>query len=64
MKRKELRKILIPMLALTMALPTPVLAADGGGAAAGGQTADQAVSQQAEQPVCADFCAAGDAGSL
>ena len=50
MKRKELRKILIPMLALTMALPTPVLAADGGGAAAGGQTADQAVSQQAEQP--------------
>ena len=44
MKKKEWRKILISVLALTMAVPVPVMAEETGGGCggAGGRTADRA----------------------
>ncbi|RHV85573.1 hypothetical protein DXA96_17610 [Lachnospiraceae bacterium OF09-33XD] len=49
MKRKELRKLLIPVLAFCMAAPAPVLAAEGGAAQAGTEAGASAGGQ--ERPI-------------
>ena len=52
MKRKELRKLLIPVLAFCMAAPAPVLAAEGGAAQAGTEAGASAGGQEASDTEC------------